>query len=134
MFARIFSLGIISSLFATIVSVIYTSFYTNVIVDFTEVANFFQILSYNVMIGTFASILYFGISRIITNKSIATFLFNLVLSGVSIALVFYVLKSTDPTFKNEDAELMKDFFKGFLMPMLFFPALSWFTFKPLIIK
>jgi hypothetical protein len=45
-----------------------------------------------------------------------------------------VLKSNDPTFKNEDAELMKDFFKGFLMPMLFFPALSWFTFKPLIIK
>jgi hypothetical protein len=86
------------------------------------------------MIGTFASILFFGISKIITNKSIATFLFNLLLSGVSIALVFYVLKSNDPTFKNEDAELMKDFFKGFLMPMLFFPALSWFTFKPLIIK
>jgi hypothetical protein len=134
MFARIFSLGIISSLFATFVSVVYTSFYTNVIVDFSEVASVIKILAYNVMIGTFASILFFGISKIITNKSIATFLFNLLLSGVSIALVFYVLKSNDPTFKNEDAELMKDFFKGFLMPMLFFPALSWFTFKPLIIK
>ncbi|MEN9977780.1 MAG: hypothetical protein RLZZ493_799 [Bacteroidota bacterium] len=134
MFARIFSLGIISSLFATVVSVVYTSFYTNVIVDFSEVASVVKILAYNVMIGTFASILFFGISKIITNKSIATFLFNLLLSGVSIALVFYVLKSNDPTFKNEDAELMKDFFKGFLMPMLFFPALSWFTFKPLIIK
>ena len=134
MFARIFSLGIISSLFATAVSVVYTSFYTNVIVDFSEVASVVKILAYNVMIGTFASILFFGISKIITNKYIATFLFNLLLSGVSIALVFYVLKSNDPTFKNEDAELMKDFFKGFLMPMLFFPALSWFTFKPLIIK
>jgi hypothetical protein len=119
MFARIFSLGIISSLFATFVSVVYTSFYTNVIVDFSEVASVIKILAYNVMIGTFASILFFGISKIITNKSIATFLFNLLLSGVSIALVFYVLKSNDPTFKNEDAELMKDFFKGFLMPMLF---------------
>lgn len=134
MFARVFSLGIISSLFATLVSTVYTSFYTNVIVDFTEVAGVFNILAYNVMIGTFASILFFGIGRIITNKAVATFLFNLLLSGVSIALVFYVLKSNDPTFKNEDAELMKDFFKGFLMPMLFFPALSWFTLKPLIIR
>jgi hypothetical protein len=104
MFARVFSLGIISSLFATILSVVYTSFYTNVIVDFSEVASIIKILAYNVMIGTFASILFFGIGKIITNKSIATFLFNLLLSGVSIALVFYVLKSNDPTFKNEDAE------------------------------
>ena len=37
-------------------------------------------------------------------------------------------------FKNEDAQMMIDYYKGFVMPMLFFPALSWMTFKPLFIK
>jgi hypothetical protein len=36
----------------------------------------------------------------------------------------------EPVFKKEDTLLFVDFYKGFLMPILFFPLLSWFTFKP----
>jgi hypothetical protein len=37
----------------------------------------------------------------------------------------------DPILKNEDAALMIDYFKGFLMPLLFVPTLSWMSFRPL---
>jgi len=59
---------------------------------------------------------------------------SLLLSLASIGAVFYVLGAEDPIFKNEDVSIMADYFKGFIMPMLFFPALTWFTFKPLIVK
>jgi hypothetical protein len=40
----------------------------------------------------------------------------------------------DPKFKNEDAQLFIDYFKGFIMPLIFFPVLSYFTIKPLFEK
>jgi hypothetical protein len=133
MFKKIFLLAIVSGLMASLVSIVYVSGYKT-LVDFSEIASYVNIFSYNFLFAMIACFLFFGISSVLKNKSIATFLFNAILSMLSIGLVFYVLKTEDPTFKNEDAELMKDFFKGFLMPMLFFPALSWFTFKPLFIK
>jgi hypothetical protein len=73
----------------------------------------------------------YGANRLVKNVRTGDFLFNLVLSGVSFAAVFMVLKMEDPIFKNEDAQLMIDYYKGFFMPLLFFPALSWMTMKPL---
>lgn len=133
MFKKTFLLAVVSGLMASLVSIVYVSGYKT-LVDFSEIASYANIFSYNFLFAMIACFLFFGISSVLKNKSIATFLFNALLSLLSIGLVFYVLKAEDPTFKNEDAELMKDFFKGFLMPMLFFPALSWFTFKPLFIK
>jgi hypothetical protein len=37
-------------------------------------------------------------------------------------------------FKNENAELYKDFYYFILAAVAFFPVLSWFTFKPIFIK
>ncbi len=131
MFKRIFLLCVSAGLFSALVSFVYVSFYKGIIVDFTEAAGVKQLLSYNILFAMVACFINFGLSKAIRKEKIASFIFNFILSSISIGLVFYVLKMDDPTFKNEDAELMKDFFKGFLMPMLFFPALSWFSFKPL---
>ena len=37
-------------------------------------------------------------------------------------------------FKNEEAGVMIDYYKCYLMPLLFFPALSLFVLKPIFIK
>lgn len=134
MFKRIFLHCLTAGLFSTFVSYLYTSFYKGIIVDFTEVMGIKQLLTYNLIFAMAVCFVFFALTRTIKRQNIASFIMSFLLSAISIGLVFYVLKTNDPTFKNEDAELMKDFFKGFLMPMLFFPALSWFTFKPLFVK
>jgi len=134
MFKRFFFLGLISGVFASIVAWIYSSTYKNMIVDFTEATGFWHLLCFSLMITLGSSIVGTGIYAMLKNKSLAAFSCNFILSGFSIALVFYVFMMNDPEFKNEDATAMIDYFKGYLIPLVFIPALSWMSFKPLFIK
>ena len=78
------------------------------------------------------SVIYYLLKGFLLKQGIlADLLSGLLFSAATVALVFYVLKMQDPVFKTEDAQLFVDFYKGFLMPMLFFPLLAWFTLKPL---
>jgi hypothetical protein len=80
------------------------------------------------------SIIYYLLKGFLLKRGIlADLLSGLLFSAASVALVFYVLKMQDPVFKNPDAQLSVDYYKGFLMPMLFFPLLAWFTLKPLFL-
>jgi membrane protease YdiL (CAAX protease family) len=126
-------LAIVAGLFALLVSLAYMSVYKQ-LADFSEKASVTNLLGFSLFFCFIASIILIVFDLAIKNKSIAHFATGLIVAGLAIASVFYVLKMDDPTFKNEDAELMKDYFKGFIMPILFFPALSWFTFKNLLIK
>jgi hypothetical protein len=134
MFQRFFFLAIISGLFSSIVSWMYSSIYKNMIADFTEVSGYWHLLCFSLMITIGTSILAAGIYALLKTKPLASFVSNFVLSGFSIALVFYVFTMDDPEFKNEDSMAMIDYFKGYLIPFLFIPALSWMSFKPLFIK
>jgi hypothetical protein len=125
---------------ATIVSMLYTNFYFGKLIkdfsiaDFSETVNLQSIIKYD-FLATFAgAVLFYVLSRLIKNLSISTFVFNFLVSLICIVFVFGVLKMDDPEFKNEDAQLFVDYYKGFLMPLIFIPALSWFTLKPLFIK
>ena len=134
MFKNIFFLGLASGVLATIACVVYTSVYFSEIVDFSEAAGTVAVLTKCLMFTMASCFVYFGMRKIIKNPNIANFAFNLLITLVSVGLVFYILKIDDPQFKNEDAQLMNVFFKGFVMPMLFFPALAWMTLKPIFIK
>ena len=134
MFKSSFLTGIASGIVATIACLIYSNLYASILVDFTEATSITFLLANCMMVSIIACFVFFGITKIIRNQRIAEFTFNLLLTFSSIGLVFLFLKSNDPEFKNEDAQLMIDYYKGFVMPMLFFPALSWMTFKPLFIK
>ena len=80
------------------------------------------------------SVIYYLLKGFLLKQGIlADLLSGLLFSSATIALVFYVLKMQDPVFKTEDAQLFVDFYKGSLMPMLFFPLLAWFTLKPLFL-
>lgn len=134
MFKHFFFLAAASGLFASLVSWIYSSIYKNMIADFTEASGYWHLLCFSGMITLGISILGAGIYALIKNKAAASFVSNFILSGFSVALVFYVFTMNDPEFKNEDSMAMIDYFKGYMIPFVFIPALSWMSFKPLFIK
>ncbi len=125
--------------FSAIVCYCYAAFYFSLVVDFSEGASFWSLFA---RFFVLSGVLTFPISLCYQlllhfypkNSKLMEFLIGLIFSGLTIGLVFYVLKMKEPIFKKEDTLLFVDFFKGFLMPMLFFPLLSWFTFKPLFIS
>lgn len=124
-----------ASAFSAIVCYCYAAFYFNLIVDFSEGASMWSLMGrFFVFSGLLAlpiSICYQLVIHFFPKKNrLGEFLLGLIFSGLTMGLVFYVLKMKEPVFKKEDTLLFVDFYKGFLMPMLFFPLLSWFTFKP----
>ncbi|TNF46384.1 MAG: hypothetical protein EP305_11280 [Bacteroidetes bacterium] len=134
MFKQTLIHGIVSAILASIACLIYTGFYFSVLVDFSEAAGTLHVISTCFMVVLAASFIHFGIRKVINNENIADTVFGLLFAACSLGSVFYILKSNDPVFKNEDAALMIDYYKGFVMPMLFFPALAWFSVKPLFLN
>jgi hypothetical protein len=125
--------GIVAAILCAVACLIYTGFYFSVLVDFSEAAGTMHVISTSFMVVLAMSFVHFGFRKLISNVNIADTIFGVLLAGASLAMVFYILKSNDPVFKNEDAALMIDYYKGFVMPMLFFPALAWFAVKPLFL-
>lgn len=134
MFKNIFLLAVTSSILATTACVIYSKMYASILVDFSEGVGIVKIITNCILVAMAGCFVFFIINKIIKKEHIAEFVFNLLITMASVVTVFLVLKSNDPEFKNEDALLMIDYYKGFVMPMLFFPALAWVTLKPLFIK
>jgi len=133
-FKKSFFLGIGSGLLATLACWIYTQMYFDILVDFSETTGVMKLLMNCILVTTGACFLHFILHYILKKEFLAEFLFNMIFTLFSVSMVFYILKMDDPTFKNEDASLMVDYYKGFLMPMVFFPALAWFILRPLLIR
>jgi hypothetical protein len=138
MFKNIFFAGLAASIFGTLISVAYIAVfkYSPLEVDFTEKASFTFLLSLNLTGGMTACLMYFGWLKLVKKESLAAFNVGFLLSGAAIALALKFMFTVDAelVFKNENAELYKDFYYFILAPIAFFPVLSWFTFKPLFIK
>jgi len=134
MFKRFFFLALTAGLFSSVIAWAYSSVYKNNIADFTEATGYWHLLCFSLMITLGISILSAGIYALLKNKSVAAFICNVILSGFSVSLVFYVFTMNDPEFKNEDSMAMIDYFKGYMIPFVFIPSLSWMSFKPLFIK
>jgi len=130
---QVFISSAVAAIFSTVVSFIYVSFYCKVIVDFSEAAGFIKILTSNLSVCMAGGLIYILFRRFLSVKW-ADFGVSFLLSLYAIGMIFIVLKSDDPTFSNADTELMKDFYKGFIIPLSFIPSLSWMTFKPLFVK
>lgn len=130
--------AISASVLASLVCYFYATFYFGLIVDFSEGASIWPLLGrYFILTGILTlpiSIIYqFVICSFLKKSRFAEMLMGLIFSGLTIGLVFYIINMDDPTFKTEDAIGFNEYFKGFLMPMLFFPLLSWFTLKPIFL-
>lgn len=133
-FKKDFFLGISAGLLATLACIIYTKMYFSILVDFSETTGPLKLLMNCILVTTGACFLHYILHYVLKRDFLADFLFNLIFVMFSVSMVFYILKMDDPTFKNEDASLMIDYYKGFLMPMVFFPALAWFILHPVFFR
>jgi hypothetical protein len=119
--------GLTSGIMAALAAIIYSRihfFATQA--DFAAVINPGTMISLNIGVCLLISIAYYLFTIIAKKKR--ELVFNLMISILSFAAVIIPISVSLPL-SVRNPEL----FPGLAVPMVFFPALAWFTFKPLFI-
>jgi ABC-type branched-subunit amino acid transport system permease subunit len=128
MLKKSLGLGLVSGLLAGIAGVIYAHlYYTINEADFSKVASTVNILAASLFGGVLASIGYTLLDKWL--KTRGEIVFNLVFTLISFITLLGPIAVRLP--RNIDTP---ELFPGMVIPMHFFPALAWFTLKPLFIK
>ncbi|HEV2482045.1 MAG TPA: hypothetical protein VGS79_20410 [Puia sp.] len=128
MFKRALFLGIVSGLLAGIAGILYARvYYTANEADFSKVVTSVKIISGSLFGGVLAAIGYTLLAK--TLKTRGEIVFNLLFTVISFASLLLPIAYKLPL-TIETPEL----FPGMVIPMHFFPALGWYTLKPLFIK
>ena len=128
MFRKAFTLGIISGLLAGIAGVIYARLYYSINeADFSRVASTVKIITASLFGGVLAAIGYTLLDKWL--KTRGEIVFNLVFTLISFLTLLAPIAVRLP--RNIDTP---ELFPGMVIPMHFFPALAWFTLKPIFIK
>lgn len=128
MFKRSFLLGLLSGVLAGAASLIYARVYNSSLgADFSTIAATTSIIAGSVLGGVLAGIGYWLLNKLLKDKG--EIVFNFLLTILSFASILAPLAFRLPL----DVE-MPELFPGLTVPMHFFPALAWFTLKPLFIQ
>jgi ABC-type branched-subunit amino acid transport system permease subunit len=130
MFKKALLLGIVSGLLAGVAGVIYARIYYEINeADFSKVVTGIKIVAASLLGGVLAAIGYTLLDRWL--KTRGEIVFNLVFTLISfVTLVIPIAAKLPPTIDPQTLFL----FPGMVIPMHFFPALAWFTLKPIFIK
>jgi hypothetical protein len=128
MFKNHFYHGLTSGVMAAIAAIIYNRIhYFATEADFSDIINVGTMAGFNLVISLLISISYHFYIRVFKHKRII--IFNLMISILSFAAIIIPVSVTLPlSIKNPEL------FPGLAVPMMFFPALAWFTLKPLFIS
>lgn len=128
MFKKSLALGIVAGILAGLASLVYQKVYASSLgEDFATIARPASILSISLFAGILAAVL-FSLSQFwLKRKGEIIFNFVFVLLTFASILAPFAIKLP---FDIEAPEL----FPGLIVPMHFFPALAWFTLKPLFIR
>ena len=125
MFKRIFFHALAASALAALACFIYYRIYFFATeVDFSKVANIANISSFCVIFCMLAAGVNYVCLRFF--KSRGEIIFNFFLSIVSLALVMLPISLSLPL-DVKSPEL----FPGLAVPMMFFPAMAWYTLSPI---
>jgi MFS family permease len=128
MFKKAFLLGLLSGVLAGIASLIYERIYRSSLgADFSTTAAATAIMASSILGGILAAVGYWLADKFL--KSNGEIVFNFVFTILSFATILAPLATRLPL-DVESPEL----FPGLAVPMHFFPALAWYTLKPLFIK
>ncbi len=128
MFRKSLLLGIVSGLLAGIVGIAYAKlYYSTNEADFSQVASTVRIIAASLFGGVLAAIGYSLLDKWLKGKG--EILFNLIFTAISFATLLIPIAARLPR-TIETPEL----FPGMVIPMHFFPALAWFTLKPIFIR
>ena len=128
MFKKIFLHGILAGILASIAGIIYERiYYFATEVDFSKVLNNTKLIACSMLICMLAAVLNYGLTRLLNKRG--EIFFNFLFSIISFALVMIPISITLPL-KISSPEL----FPGLAVPMVFFPAIAWYTVNPLFIQ
>lgn len=128
MFKRSLALGIVSGLLAGLAGVIYAHVYHKTLgPDFSRVASTVRIIAACLFGGVLAAIGFWSFCRWWPTRG--EIVFNLLFSLLS----FLTLLAPFAVKLPLDLEA-PELFPGMVIPMHFFPALAWFTLKPIFIR
>jgi hypothetical protein len=127
MFKRAFLLGVVSGILAGVASLIYAGIYRKHIgADFSQIATVVNIMAGSVGGGILAAIGFWLADKVLKNRG------EIVFNFVFVILSFMSLLAPIAVRLPLDVEA-PELFPGYAIPMHFFPALAWFTLKPLFI-
>jgi ABC-type branched-subunit amino acid transport system permease subunit len=128
MFRKSLALGIVSGLLAGIAGVIYARLYYSINeADFSRVVSTVKIIAASLFGGVLAAIGYTLLDRWLRTRG--EIVFNLLFALISFITLLGPIAVRLP--RNIDTP---ELFPGMVIPMHFFPALAWFTLKPIFIK
>ncbi len=124
MFKRFFLHGLVSGLLSALAGyVYYRIWFFATLVDFSMVLGPVRIISLNILAGMVAAFInWLLVSRL---KQNGEKVFNLIFSVASFSLVIIPISISLPL----DVKF-PELFPGLAVPMVFFPALAWFTIAP----
>jgi ABC-type branched-subunit amino acid transport system permease subunit len=128
MFKKSLILGIVSGLLAGVAGLIYAHLYYSINeADFSQVASSIRIVASSIAGGVLAAI---GFTLLVKwLKDNGEIVFNLLFSLLSFASLL-----TPIAYKLPTSLATPELFPGMVIPMHFFPALAWFTLKPLFFR
>jgi hypothetical protein len=125
MFKKVFLQAILASLLAFIASVIYRKIYFFATeVDFSKVLSLGRMAALCILVSMLAAFLYYGL--MVWVKGRGAVIFNFIFSILTFACVMIPISITLPL-NVQSPEL----FPGLGVPMVFFPAMAWYTVNPL---
>ena len=127
MYKKIFFHSLLSGIIAAIAAIIYTRIYFFATqVDFSNLLNTGSLIGLNTGICLLAGILFWASKKLMTKKG--EIVFNFIFSILSFAAVIIPISLTLPL----DIQF-PELFPGLVVPMVFFPAIAWYTVRPLFV-
>jgi len=128
MFKRLLLLGVLAGMLAGVASIVYQKVYISSLgADFTKIAAPVGIIASSVLGCLLASLGFWLLNKWLKQKG--EIVFNLLFSILSIATILAPFAVKLPL-DVESPEL----FPGLVVPMHLFPAMAWFTLRPLFIR
>ena len=128
MFKKVFIQAILASLLAFIAAVIYRRIYFFATeTDFSTFLSLLKLASLSILISMVVAFLYYGLSRFMGSRT--EVVFNFLFSMLTFASVIIPISITLPL-NVQSPEL----FPGLGVPMVFFPAMAWYTLNPFFKK
>lgn len=125
MFKRIFIHGLIASALTAIAAIIYNRIYFFATeADFSKVINYGSLIGLSVAICMIATFVNYGLVKWLRKKG--EIIFNFLFSIISFACVMIPISISLPL----DVKT-PELFPGLAVPMVFFPAMAWYTLRPL---
>jgi hypothetical protein len=125
MFKRVFFHGMTASVLSAIAAIIYKRIYFFATeADFSKVLGLQKIIGLSLLICLLAALLNYGLLNWLKKKG--EIVFNFLFSILSFAAVVIPISITLPLNVQ-----FPELFPGLAVPMVFFPAVAWYTVNPL---